>query len=116
MHGKYNKILPECVPIAEKYNRKYQSTFHAGKNTTHHFFSVFFKQPEYNKNTTQEMKISYNTKIIHENTTSIKHINTEKLSKGEEVRVRPTRGKGLSRYQVMVISQGVMYGQNVPVV
>ena len=41
---------------------------------------------------------------------------TEKLSEGEEICVRPTRGSGFSHYQVMVNSQGVMYGLNMSIV
>ena len=67
-------------------------------------------------NKTQARTISHNTKIKHENKTCIQHINTEKLSEREEVRVIPTRGSGFSRYRVMVNSQGVLSGQNVYVV
>ena len=36
----------------------------------------------------------------------------EKISKGEDVRVWPTRSRGLSRYRVMVNSQGVISRNN----
>ena len=40
---------------------------------------------------------------------------TEKLSEGEEICVRPTRGSGFSRYRLMVNSQGVLSGKNASV-
>ena len=90
---------------------------HAVKYNTSFFFCLFiYLQPSHNTNTTQKRKISYNTKIKRENISCIQQINTEKLSEGEEVRVRPTLGSRLSRYWVMVHFQGGLSGQNSSIV
>ena len=48
--------------------------------------------------------------ILHENI--LRFQNHEKLLEGEDIHVMPTIGIGLSRYRVMVNSQGVLSRKN----